>query len=92
MPRRRSHVANSPILPGDQADFRRRYQRTEAHRDALMQRLHALGEPARRHPSYKRVLKLLNTTFRKASLAQRAAVLQAASWMIDVLERITFFV
>jgi hypothetical protein len=35
---------------------------------------------------------LLNATFRKASLAQRVAVLQAASWLIDLLENVTFFV
>ena len=31
--------------------------------------------------------KLLNDTFRKSRLAQRLAVLQAAAWLIDVLEQ-----
>ncbi len=48
-----------------------------------------LGEMAKPHPGYKRALKLLNDTFRKSKLAQRLAVLQAAAWLIDVLERLT---
>ena len=39
--------------------------------------------PARRHAGYRHALKLLNDTFRKSSLAQRLAVLQAAAWLID---------
>ena len=54
-----------------------------------MARLRALGEGAHRHPGYKRALKLLNDTFRKSKLAQRLAVLQAAAWLIDILEKIT---
>jgi hypothetical protein len=52
-------------------------------------RLRRLGGTAQIHPGYKRVLKLLNDTFRKSKLAQRLAVLQAAAWLIDLLERIT---
>ena len=69
--------------------FRQRYDGLEAQRDVLMARLRRLGGTAREHPSYKRVLKLLNDTFRKSKLAQRLAVLQAAAWLIDLLERIT---
>jgi hypothetical protein len=32
---------------------------------------------------------LLNTTFRRSKLAQRLAILQAAAWLIDVLEKLT---
>lgn len=92
LPKRRSLVPTPGLQSGKPPDFRQRYAQTEAERDALMQRLHGLGEPARNHPSYRRILRLLSATFRKASLAQRAAVLQTASWMIDVLERITFFI
>jgi hypothetical protein len=35
-------------------------------------------------------MKLLNDTFRKSKLAQRLAVLQAAAWLIDILERLPF--
>ena len=69
--------------------FRERYDQLEAHRAALIARLTALGEAGQRHPGYKRALKLLNDTFRKAKLAQRLAILQAASWLIDVLEKLT---
>jgi hypothetical protein len=30
---------------------------------------------------------LLNTTFRKASLVQRAAILEAADWLITIIDR-----
>jgi predicted metal-dependent HD superfamily phosphohydrolase len=54
----------------------------------LVARLIALGDAARRHAGYRHALKLLNDTFRKSSLAQRLAILQAAAWMIDLLEKI----
>jgi hypothetical protein len=69
--------------------FRARYDAVEAHRAALVARLAALGESGRRHPGYKRALKLLNETFRRSKLAQRLAVLQAAAWLIDMLEKLT---
>ncbi len=69
--------------------FRQRYDELERRRAELVARLRALGEGAHRHPGYKRALKLLNDTFRKSKLAQRLAVLQAAAWLIDILEKIT---
>ena len=54
-----------------------------------MARLRALGDGAQRHPGHKRALKLLNDTFRKSKLAQRLAVLQAAAWLIDILEKLS---
>ncbi len=69
--------------------FRERYDQLEGHRAALVARLAALGEAGQRHPAYKRALKLLNVTFRKAKLAQRLAILQAAAWLIDLLEKLT---
>jgi hypothetical protein len=48
-----------------------------------------LGSVARTHPGYKRALKLLNEIYRKEKLAGRLAVLQAAAWMIDILEKLT---
>ena len=54
-----------------------------------MARLRILGERQSTHPGYKRALTLLNDTFRKSRLAQRLAVLQAAAWLIDILEQIT---
>ena len=69
--------------------FRQRYNELEAQRAALIARLVRLGTVAQQHPGYERALKLLNDTFRKSKLAQRLAVLQAAAWLIDVLERLT---
>jgi hypothetical protein len=71
------------------ASFRQRYDQVEAHRARLIERLTKLGAASAQHPAYRRALKLLNEAFRDNSLAQRVAVLQAASWLIDVLEQLT---
>jgi len=68
--------------------FRERYDQLEARRTELSTRLHLLGEAAHGHPAYKRALKLLNDIYRKEKLPQRLAVLQAAAWLIDILERV----
>lgn len=47
-----------------------------------------LGDGAQKHPGYKRALTLLNDTFRKTKLGKRLAVLQAATWLIDILEKL----
>ena len=75
--------------PPQRGDFRQRYAKVEAHRTALIARLRMLSSTAQAHPGYKRALTLLNDTFRKSKLAQRLAVLQAAAWLIDILERLT---
>ena len=69
-------------------NFRQRYDELEARRAELSARLHLLGETAERHPAYKRALKLLNDIYRREKLPQRLAVLQAAAWLIDVLEKL----
>jgi hypothetical protein len=69
--------------------FRQRYDDVEVRRSELIARLRTLGGAAQVHPAYKRAMKLLNDTFRKSKLAQRLAVLQAAGWLIDILERVT---
>jgi hypothetical protein len=79
--------ANSSSPP--RTGFRERYDEIEAHRAELVARLTSLGEAAQRHPGYKRAVTLLNATFRRSKLAQRLAVLQAAAWLIDVLEKLT---
>jgi sporulation-control protein spo0M len=71
-------------------NFRQRYDALELRRDALMERLTALAaisEKARTNPACGRARTLLNQTFRKSSLAQRAAVLEAADWLIALLDR-----
>jgi hypothetical protein len=67
--------------------FYERYTALEARRAELVARLHSCGE-ARRHPSYKHALILLNSTFRKEKLAGRLAVLKSATWLINLLEQI----
>ena len=69
--------------------FRKRYDDVELARVAMLQRLAALDAKARAHPGFKRAMTLLNQSFRKASFAQRAAVLAAAEWMIDLLETLS---
>lgn len=74
------------------ANFRSRYDELEARREELVARLHSVSGTAQQHPGYKRALKLLNDTFRKAKLAQRLAILQAAAWLINLLEMMTTIV
>ena len=69
-------------------NFRDRYAALEARRADFVARLTAFDETRRRHPGYKRARKLLNDSFRKGKLPQRLAVLQAAAWLIDVLEKL----
>jgi hypothetical protein len=93
MPNRRTPApanktsGNKPAEP--RSNFRHRYDELEAKRLALMARLEMIGGNSQKHPGYRRALTLLNDTFRKSKLAQRLAVLQAASWLIDVLERLS---
>ncbi len=86
-PRRSPARIVKPSTPS-RASFRQRYDEIEAQRAALVARLSALGEASKRHPGYRRARRLLNETFRKEKLAQRLAVLQAATWLIDVLEKV----
>jgi hypothetical protein len=47
-----------------------------------------LGAKARNHPSYKTASNLLNEKFQKSSAAQRRAVLDAADWLIGLLDQL----
>ncbi len=66
--------------------FRQRYDDLEKQRSELLDRLARYGERGRAHPSFKRAAVLLNETFRKASITQRTSVLQAASWLVQLIE------
>jgi hypothetical protein len=87
MPQHPPQTPEKPAAP--RRGFRERYDELEQRRAALVARLAALDASRQQHPGYKRARKLLNDTFRKAKLGQRLAVLHAASWLIDVLERLT---
>ena len=88
MPHRRPPTASAKPSSPPRTGFRKRYDEIEAHRAALVARLTSLGEAGQRHPGYNRAYTLLNATFRRSKLAQRLAVLEAAAWLIDVLEKL----
>jgi hypothetical protein len=66
--------------------FRQRYAELEQRRAELLARIANMSPTGRQHPGYKRAQTLLNEMFRKASIAQRGAVLQSAAWLIDLLK------
>jgi len=84
----RSPAPDKP-RPQKRQSFRQRYDELETRRVELSTRLNLLGKAAQNHPGYKRALKLLNDIYRKEKLAGRLAVLQAAAWLIDILEKLT---
>ena len=88
VPRRQPAIPVAKPSSPTRAGFRERYDEIEARRAALVARLTSLGEAGQRHLAYRRAMTLLNATFRRAKLAQRLAVLQAAAWLIDVLEKV----
>ena len=90
--RMRRLLAPGGKAAADRASFKQRYEEAEQRRAAILQRLAGLNEAARAHPAYRRALTLVNQTFRKASVAQRLATLQAAEWLINLLENLTTFV
>ena len=85
--KRRSTAAGAAIAGTPVKNFRQRYDDLERARLALLERLDRHMKFARTHPSAKRALKLLNSTFRNARVAQRAAILQAAEWLIVLIEK-----
>jgi len=88
MHRRRPEIAPATSAPQKRQSFRQRYDELETRRTELSARLNGLDEAAQRHPGYKLALKLLNDIYRKEKLPQRLAVLQAAAWVIDLLEKL----
>jgi len=84
----RPDKAPTKAAPRSRQSFRQRYDELEGRRTELSARLRLLGEAAQRHPGYKRALTLLNDIYRREKLPQRLAVLQAAAWLIDILEKV----
>jgi hypothetical protein len=80
--RRRKVAAVRPPRPAAEPSP----QRLEQQREALLRRLTRLHDTAKLKPGYRTALNLLNPTFRRANLAARVAILQAANFMISVLE------
>ena len=92
MVRRLKKLLNRGASSQGSSSFRERYDEVERARVEMLQRLAGLDVKARAHPAFKRASTLLNQSFRKATLAQRVAVLSAAEWMIDLLETLTMIV
>ena len=85
--KRSATVAGASVTGGPVKSFRQRYNDLEKSRALLVERLERHAHVAQAHPSVKRARKLLTATFRNAKVAQRAAILQAAEWLICLIER-----
>jgi hypothetical protein len=60
----------------------------EARRELLLKRLERLVNKARARQGYASVRALLGTTYRRANLTARIAVLETAHFMVTVLEKL----
>jgi hypothetical protein len=83
MPGRRKHTAAKSAVRA--VPFRSRYKALEERRLLLQKRLAMLGATVQANPAYRNATKLLNQRFRTARISQRESVLDAASWLIDLL-------
>lgn len=87
MPHQGNPLGNAKIrAAGRRGISRARYEDAEKQRIALLKHLSRFEKTARAHPSYKRVLTLLNQRFRHAPIEQRIAILKAAQWLIALIE------
>lgn len=77
---------DSAAAPTKKVSFRKRYDQLERRRLMLIDRLNKLGDHGHRHPASRKALTLLNQTFRKADIVQRVAILEAANWVIGLIE------
>ena len=62
------------------------YSNLEAQREALLKRLESLSPKLRSNRGYASARSLLGTSYMRANLAARTAVLETAQFMISVLE------
>ena len=72
-------------MPGS-AELKPTHDELEARRRVLLERLERLDPRAKAATGYASVRRLLGTTYRRANLAARVAVLEAAQFMLGVLE------
>jgi hypothetical protein len=84
--KRSAKPARPGLVDAPVRSFRQRYDDLEKSREVLVERLERHMAIVRAHPSASRAQKLLTGTFRNAKLAQRAAILQAAEWLITLIE------
>jgi hypothetical protein len=83
MPTRRS----SPQNPADREPSNVSYAQLERHRESLHQRLERVRPVAKAGAAYGTARTLLGRKYVQASLAARVAVLQAAEFIISLLEK-----
>jgi hypothetical protein len=88
--RKRSKPRLAAAKPARATRAKRSLDQLEADREALLRRLSHLNSGAKRLPGYRTARVLLNAQFRRANLATRLALLQAAQFMVEVLERIPY--
>jgi hypothetical protein len=87
MPKRKHPRSQSPGNSGPKLS----YTQLEAQRDALMHRLERLDPRLKAKRGYASARALLGSSYRRADLAARLAVLETARFMINVLEMLPPF-
>jgi hypothetical protein len=85
-PQKRS--ARKPLKPPALKRATVAQERVAAQREALLHRLARLHATGRKGRGYRTAIMLLTGNFLVASQATQIALLQAASFMVDVLERL----
>jgi hypothetical protein len=85
MPRRTKLTPAKAASAPRAVPFRARYAELEERRRVLHARLAMIRATAQDNPAFKNAMSLLNQRFRAARVAQRESVLDAASWLIDLL-------
>lgn len=77
---------NKPTAPVRAAVQKISYTQLEARREALLKRLESLPPKLRANRGYASARSLLGSSYMRANLTARLAVLQTAQFMISVLE------
>jgi hypothetical protein len=84
MPKRRDRLRAAPPRKAEKMS----YDHLEAHREALLRRLANLHPKLRANRGYASARVLLGSSYLRANLTARLAVLQTAQFMISVLEQL----
>jgi hypothetical protein len=82
MPNRKQRATAPSLRSGQRVS----YSNLEAQREALLKRLESLSPKLRSNRGYASARSLLGTSYMRANLTARMAVLQTAQFMISVLE------
>jgi hypothetical protein len=82
MPNRKQRATGPSLRSGQRVS----YANLEAQREALLKRLESLSPKLRSNRGYASARSLLGTSYMRANLTARMAVLQTAQFMISVLE------